>query len=87
MSALTELERAVYEAPDGRHCVLVIVVGAFGDGAGRRDLARGRAVDEVQVCYLVDGSIPAVSHMEFGYHRQDDLRRCGELIDARTEAR
>lgn len=80
MRPLTELERAVYETPDGRHCVLVI-----GRQTGKRPaLLRGDGT--VQVCYLVDGRIPSTGAMEFAYLAHDALRRCGELIDARTMA-
>lgn len=80
MKPLTELERAVYETPDGRSCVLVI---ARQTGA-RPQLVRGDG--SVQVCYLVDGRIPEVGAMEFGYLHHEELRRVGELVDARSMA-
>lgn len=77
---LTELERAVYETPDGRRCVLVIE-----RQHGRRPaLVRGDGA--VQIVYLVDGALPSVGAMEFDYRRHEELRRCGELIDARSMA-
>lgn len=79
MRPLTELESAVYETPDGRHCVLVI---------GRQTGARPSLVRRdgtVEVCFLVEGRIPAVGAMEFAHVQHDDLRRCGRLVDARTE--
>lgn len=76
---LTELESAVYETPDGRHCVLVI-----GRQTGKRpSLERGDGT--VQVCYLVDGRIPGAGAMQFDHVAHDDLRRVGALIDERTE--
>jgi hypothetical protein len=76
---LTELESAVYETPDGRHCVLVLEQSSVNRDV-RPNLLRGDGT--VRICYLVDGRVPPLGRMEFDYRRHDELHRVGALVDA-----